>query len=97
MKPKMNFLTLSAYCHMAEHGRLHFEPKATTPVKKRLWCQLLEQMVSGARGEGKDKDSGYDLEGSEGRMNSLSEEIAPTAELLISVTGCGEAVWGLQP
>jgi 5-methylcytosine-specific restriction endonuclease McrA len=29
-----NLVTLCAYCHMAEHGQLYFEPKATAPIKK---------------------------------------------------------------
>ena len=30
-----NLVTLCAYCHMAEHGQLCFEPKARLTVKKR--------------------------------------------------------------
>ena len=31
-----NLVTLCAYCHMAEHGQLCFEPKArVSPIKKR--------------------------------------------------------------
>jgi 5-methylcytosine-specific restriction endonuclease McrA len=30
-----NLVTLCAYCHMAEHGQLSFEPKALSPIKKR--------------------------------------------------------------
>ncbi len=29
-----NLVTLCAYCHMAEHGQLHFEPQAIAPIKK---------------------------------------------------------------
>jgi 5-methylcytosine-specific restriction endonuclease McrA len=29
-----NLVTLCAYCHMAEHGQLCFEPRAMKPLKK---------------------------------------------------------------
>jgi 5-methylcytosine-specific restriction endonuclease McrA len=29
-----NLVTLCAYCHMAEHGQLYFEPQATTTIEK---------------------------------------------------------------
>jgi 5-methylcytosine-specific restriction endonuclease McrA len=30
-----NLVTLCAYCHMAEHGQLCFEPKALSTISKR--------------------------------------------------------------